>query len=383
MSRAARCHRLAIAGGGLTRGGADLWRVACRTCAWQAIRRRWCSASKGFEDYVEHAPFFGAIVGRCANRIAGGRFTIDGERFQAETNDGHNTLHGGSRGWWRRVWTLAERGDDFVTLTLHDADGVDGLSRRGRRRLHLSARSRPARSRSRSRRAATAPTLVNAAHHSYFNLDDGGLTDILDHRLMLPAAAYLPVDGQSIPTGIVQPVEGTPFDFRVARPIRMQEQGGQVRLRPEFLPRRRARAAAPFTPGRKDRALAWRWKSGRPNQACSFMPVTSCAVARRPRRQALWPFDRLLHGASGLARFAQSPLFPASGSETGRDLPAADRIPLSAGLSGRLSQQTPRAGRRTAPARRAPAPSRRRRGGRAGPLPQDCRRRAAPPDSRR
>ena len=71
------------------------------------------------------------------------------------------------------------------------------------------------------------PTLCNLAHHSYFNLDDGGSGDILDHRLMLNAGAYLPVDGELIPTGVVQPVDGTAFDFRQARPLRIETDGEQ------------------------------------------------------------------------------------------------------------------------------------------------------------
>ena len=72
------------------------------------------------------------------------------------------------------------------------------------------------------------PTLCNLAHHSYFNLDDGGSGDILDHRLMLAGAAYLPVDEELIPTGVVQPVDGTAFDFRQARPIRLEQEGEQA-----------------------------------------------------------------------------------------------------------------------------------------------------------
>ena len=95
------------------------------------------------------------------------------------------------------------------------------------------------------------PTLCNLAHHSYFNLDDGGSGDVLDHRLMLAAHAYLPVDEELIPTGVVEPVDGTAFDFRQARPIRLEQEGEQALLRSQFLPRRRARSAAGRRPGRK------------------------------------------------------------------------------------------------------------------------------------
>ena len=76
--------------------------------------------------------------------------------------------------------------------------------------------------------SADEPTLCNLAHHSYFNLEDGGASDILDHRLTISASAYLPVDGELIPTGVVEPVDGTAFDFRLPRPIRMELEGEQL-----------------------------------------------------------------------------------------------------------------------------------------------------------
>jgi aldose 1-epimerase len=75
---------------------------------------------------------------------------------------------------------------------------------------------------------ADKPTLCNLAHHSYFNLDDGGAGDILDHRMMIAASAYLPVDDELIPTGVVMPVDGTPFDFRISRPVRERMDGEQI-----------------------------------------------------------------------------------------------------------------------------------------------------------
>ena len=116
------------------------------------------------------------------------------------------------------------------------------------------------------------PTLCNLAHHSYFNLDDGGSGDILDHRLMLAAHAYLPVDEELIPTGVVQPVDGTAFDFRQARPIRLERKASRFVYDHNFC---LAAARGPL------RQAAWaqgarrasRWKSGRPSRACSSMPA--------------------------------------------------------------------------------------------------------------
>ncbi|RUX20741.1 galactose mutarotase [Mesorhizobium sp. M2A.F.Ca.ET.042.01.1.1] len=181
-----------------------------------------------FEPYETDRAFFGAVVGRFANRIGGGRFTIAGQRYQTEQNFlGKHTLHGGSEGFFHRPWTVSLHGRDFVTLTLHDPDGAMGfpgaldvtctyrLKIPGTLSMELTA-------------TCEEPTLCNLAQHSYFNLDDGGAGDILDHRLMLNAGAYTPVDDEMIPTGVVKPVDGTPFDFRQARALRMEMEGEQL-----------------------------------------------------------------------------------------------------------------------------------------------------------
>ena len=171
------------------------------------------------QDYLAHSPHFGAVPGRYANRIAGGKFSIEGGRYQADQNEhGANTLHGGKKGYSKRLWTFADQGADFVTLTLHSPDGEMGfpgdldatctyrVKAGGVLSIELSA-------------IADRPTLCNLTNHSYFNLDNGGAGDILGHRLMINASAYLPVDDQAIPTGVVQPVDGTPFDLRLASEI--------------------------------------------------------------------------------------------------------------------------------------------------------------------
>ena len=186
------------------------------------------------EPYETDRAFFGAVVGRFANRIGGGRFTIAGKRYQTEQNFlGKHTLHGGSEGFFHRPWTVSLHGRDFVTLTLHDPDGVMGfpgaldvtctyrLKIPGTLSMELSA-------------TCEEPTLCNLAQHSYFNLDDCGACDILDHRLMLNAGAYTPVDDEMIPTGVVKPVDGTPYDFRQARPLRMEMEGEQLRYDQNF-----------------------------------------------------------------------------------------------------------------------------------------------------
>lgn len=174
----------------------------------------------GFEDladYLAHSPYFGAIAGRHANRIARGCFDIDGARFQLELNEnGRHHLHGGSSGFGRRNWSIADRGPAHVELALVSPDGEGGYPGRvearcryevgagGVFRISLSAET-------------DRPTLANLAAHSYFNLD--GTPNILGHRLEIAADGYLPVDEEAIPTGEIRPVAGTPFDFRVMRVI--------------------------------------------------------------------------------------------------------------------------------------------------------------------
>lgn len=181
-----------------------------------------------FDDYPAHSPYMGAIAGRYANRIKGGRFIIAGKRHQTDKNFlGKHTLHGGARGFGKQAWQVALHGPDFVTLTLHSPNGDMGFP--GALDVTCTYRLKIPGTLSIELTATTdEPTLCNLAHHSYFNLDNGGSSDILDHRLMMPAAAYLPVDDELIPTGVVEPVDGTVFDFRHARPIRMEVEGEQV-----------------------------------------------------------------------------------------------------------------------------------------------------------
>ena len=147
-----------------------------------------------FDDYPAHSPYMGAIAGRCANRIGGGRFSIAGQRYQSDRNFlGKHTLHGGAKGFGKRVWDVALHGDDFLTLALHSPDGDMGFP--GALDVTCTYRLKIPGTLSVELTATTdEPTLCNLAHHSYFNLEDGGSGDVLDHRLMLVAAAYLPVD---------------------------------------------------------------------------------------------------------------------------------------------------------------------------------------------
>jgi aldose 1-epimerase len=171
------------------------------------------------EEYVESSPYFGALIGRYGNRIAQGRFTLDGTTYQLDTNDGENHLHGGVQGFDKKNWSMSPfvtAHSAGVTLKLISPDGDQGypgtlettvvyeLNQDNELDIRFHA-------------TTDKPTIVNLTGHSYFNLAGSG--DILDTQLMIPAEYFTPVGPGLIPTGELRPVEGTPFDFREAKPI--------------------------------------------------------------------------------------------------------------------------------------------------------------------
>jgi aldose 1-epimerase len=172
------------------------------------------------QGYEEGQAFHGAVVGRFANRIAGGRFVLDGETCLLACNNGPNHLHGGPRGFSRRVWraTPGQGGGASLTLTLLSPDGEEGypgelsviarysLGEDDRLCLEFEASSDRA-------------TPINLTNHAYFNLAGDFGRDILAHELELAAGHFTPVDDTAIPTGEIRPVDGTPFDFRQAKAI--------------------------------------------------------------------------------------------------------------------------------------------------------------------
>ena len=172
----------------------------------------------GLDDYVRHSPHFGAVAGRYANRIAGGRLVIDGRTCQLSLNEnGRTHLHGGFAGFGKRPWRLVSHDGRSATLAIASPDGDEGYP--GRLEAVCGYRIEPGGVLVFEAEATTdAPTVVNLAQQSYFNLDDGA--DILDHEVTVFADAYTPTDRDKIPTGAIAAVAGTPFDFRVARPIR-------------------------------------------------------------------------------------------------------------------------------------------------------------------
>jgi len=176
----------------------------------------------GFDDlagYLAPHPYFGATCGRVANRIAGGRFTLDGAEYQLATNNGPNHLHGGTVGFDKKLWKATPRITDrgpAVELEVVSPAGDEGYP--GRLMARCVYTLTPAGELWVEMSATTdAPTVVNLVHHSYWNLAGQATGSIADHELAVVADRYLPVDATGIPTGVFAPVEGTPFDFRPER----------------------------------------------------------------------------------------------------------------------------------------------------------------------
>jgi len=166
--------------------------------------------------YLTASRFFGVVVGRYGNRIAKGRFTLDGKTYTLATNNGPNHLHGGVRGFDKAVWKAEPKeGKDGVGVVLSylSKDGEEGYPGNLQARVTYTLNDRDELS-FEYHATTDKPTHVNLTQHSYFNLTAHGEADILGHVLQLNADRYLPVDATLIPTGVLAPVEGTPFDFR-------------------------------------------------------------------------------------------------------------------------------------------------------------------------
>ena len=162
--------------------------------------------------------FFGAAVGRLANRLGGACFELDGKKYELSANDNGNTLHGGFLGFDRVLWTVEDIKQDTILFSLRDPDGQDGwpgnldvqmrytLTEDNSFKVEYSA-------------VTDAPTLCNLTHHTFFNLTGDASQTILGHTLQIDAPSYIPVGEGLIPTGEVRGVAGTPFDFQSAKPI--------------------------------------------------------------------------------------------------------------------------------------------------------------------
>ena len=166
------------------------------------------------DDYLKFSPYFGALVGRYANRIGGAKFTLNGKTYTLAQNSGPHSLHGGIKGFDKVIWAakaVESAKGPALELTYLSRDGEEGfpgnlavkavytLTNENELRIDFSA-------------TTDATTLCNLTHHSYFNLASKG--DVLKHEVYLNASRFTPVDAALIPTGEIKPVDGTPFDFR-------------------------------------------------------------------------------------------------------------------------------------------------------------------------
>jgi aldose 1-epimerase len=181
--------------------------------------------------YVAGKSYFGAVVGRYANRIANGTFKLDGKTYHVPVNDGKNSLHGGTRGFDKRVWSVKSADAHSLTLAYLSKDGEEGypgnltatvqytLTDGNELRLDYTA-------------TTDKPTVLNLTNHSYFNLANEGEGDILGHEITLVSNEFTPTDAGLIPTGELRKVEGTPFDFRKPHAIgeRIHDNDPQLKM---------------------------------------------------------------------------------------------------------------------------------------------------------
>jgi aldose 1-epimerase len=196
------------------------WGALLRTLAVPDRAGRPADVVLGYNDlagYLAKPNYFGVSVGRYANRIRAGRFTLDGRSYTLATNDGPNALHGGTAGFDKRLWTItAVTGGPAPSVTLRyvSPDGEEGYP--GTLTATATYRLDDTDTLTVTYEATTdKPTLVNLTNHSFFNLaGEGSGRSILGHVLTIPAERYTPVDATLIPTGAHLPVAGTPFDFR-------------------------------------------------------------------------------------------------------------------------------------------------------------------------
>jgi aldose 1-epimerase len=198
-------------------------------------RGRPANVTLGFDnlrDYETKSPYFGCITGRYANRIAKGRFTLDGVQYQLPINNDPNSLHGGTVGFDKHVWQATPMTtNDGVALRLRftSPDGDQGYP--GELTATVTYTLTDDRAIRMDYLATTSkPTVVNLTNHAYFNLAGEGSGTIDGHQLTLNASRYTPVDSTLIPTGAIDPVAGTPMDFRRATAIGARNRDGFPQL---------------------------------------------------------------------------------------------------------------------------------------------------------
>jgi len=218
-------YRVEIKGGGLT-AKIISWGAVIQDLRLQSHDAPLTLGFDDFDSYLAHSSYFGATPGRCANRIGGGKFTLDGQAYQLDLNEnGVTHLHGGNDNIAKRNWTIVEHDVDRVILKIVDPDGRGGYPGNctiqatywvhGDGELSVTYES-----------TSDQPTIANVCQHAYFNLD--GRDDALGHDIMIAADSYLVTDERQIPTGEARPVAGTAFDFRQMSPMKRFDGGEQA-----------------------------------------------------------------------------------------------------------------------------------------------------------
>lgn len=169
------------------------------------------------DNYLAEHPYFGAVIGRYGNRIAGAEFELNGETYKLFANNGKNHLHGGKKGFDKVIWD-SKIIENTLELSYLSPDGEEGYPGNLNVRVNYSLTENDELKIS-YEAASDKDTILNLTNHSYFNLNGEGAGDILDHKLTLNADYFVPTNSESIPTGVLKSVTGTPFDFAISTEI--------------------------------------------------------------------------------------------------------------------------------------------------------------------
>ncbi len=296
------------------------------------------------EGYLQRHPYFGSTVGRYANRIAHGKFTLQGKTYQLTLNDGPHHLHGGKEGFDHKLWSsrLTEPGENFagVSFDYTSPDGEEGypgtlmasvvytLTTNNELGIQFHAQT-------------DQTTIVNLTNHAYFNLAGAGKGTILDHRLTIVGDRYLPVDDTLIPTGELASVEGTPFDFRKAYAVgerigELKGDPGGVRplLRADGEARRSGHPLGSETRGSR---------VGAHPRGAHDAARLAVLLGQLPRREAgkrrvsqAW---RPVLGSPALSRFSEPQGLSVGRFGASRGLPAGHRLPVFLGRKPRIVRE--------------------------------------------
>ena len=186
------------------------------------------NSAKGFKESTE--PYFGATIGRVGNRIAKGKFSLNGKNYTIPVNNGENSLHGGTKGYQDVVWNAEKMDENTLVFTYSSPDLEMGFP--GNLKVKVTYSIMPDNSVKMEYEATTdQPTVVNLTNHAFFNLNGEGSGNILNHVVQFNANTYTPVDAGLIPTGAIVTVKGTPFDFTVPHTIgeRIEDKNEQLK----------------------------------------------------------------------------------------------------------------------------------------------------------